>query len=168
MGFFIVWEVTKTETNLQHHGILGMKWGVRRYQNADGTLTKEGKQRKKQQEHNDTLSYRVGSKRLNKRISNMEEQMTSDLASTNRKKQYSVGQRGIVRRETQAALNNPSRTSDVGRATIKGRTLATIGALSASGAAACAGSLVGATAIPVVGIPASMISAGIYWYKSMS
>ena len=28
---------------IEHHGILGMKWGVRRYQNADGTLTPEGK-----------------------------------------------------------------------------------------------------------------------------
>lgn len=30
---------------LQHHGILGMKWGVRRYQNSDGTLTSAGKKR---------------------------------------------------------------------------------------------------------------------------
>ena len=30
---------------LKHYGILGMKWGVRRYQNSDGTLTSVGKKR---------------------------------------------------------------------------------------------------------------------------
>ena len=30
---------------LAHHGILGMKWGIRRYQNKDGSLTPAGKRR---------------------------------------------------------------------------------------------------------------------------
>ena len=30
---------------LEHHGILGMHWGIRRFQNKDGTLTEEGKRR---------------------------------------------------------------------------------------------------------------------------
>lgn len=35
---------------LYHHGIKGMKWGVRRYQNADGSLTPAGKKRAEKQE----------------------------------------------------------------------------------------------------------------------
>ena len=33
------------ESDLQHHGILGQKWGVRRFQNKDGSYTTAGKSR---------------------------------------------------------------------------------------------------------------------------
>lgn len=33
------------EDYLMHYGVKGMKWGVRKYQNADGTLTAKGKKR---------------------------------------------------------------------------------------------------------------------------
>ncbi len=36
---------TSSSNHLEHHGILGQKWGVRRFQNEDGTLTTAGKRR---------------------------------------------------------------------------------------------------------------------------
>lgn len=42
----------RSNDELYHHGVKGMKWGVRRYQNKDGSLTAAGKKRQAKQEYN--------------------------------------------------------------------------------------------------------------------
>lgn len=57
--------------SLAHYGILGMKWGVRRYQNKDGTYTSAGKKRKqKEYIHEDYAN--AHSKKSVKSMSNAE------------------------------------------------------------------------------------------------
>lgn len=67
-----MWSYTHID-ELYHHGIKGQKWGVRRYQNLDGSLTEKGKKRysvigasnrisiveKKSKKPSDSLDYRV-------------------------------------------------------------------------------------------------------------
>lgn len=35
----------ESETELEHHGIMGQQWGIRRFQNKDGSLTDAGRKR---------------------------------------------------------------------------------------------------------------------------
>lgn len=42
----IVRRLPDSELELYHHGIMGMHWGVRRFQNKDGTLTSAGRKRR--------------------------------------------------------------------------------------------------------------------------
>ena len=88
---------TRSETFLQHYGILGQKWGQRRWQNADGTFNTEGKIRyfgsKRAQEVSDdelkdTLS-KVYNKKWNKIPNDEKEQLRNEISSI--KKDFANG-----------------------------------------------------------------------------
>lgn len=50
---------------IAHHGILGQKWGIRRYQNPDGTLTDAGRKRYKSESVDNINNAKGLEKRLN-------------------------------------------------------------------------------------------------------
>lgn len=50
---YILQEGDNKMNELYHYGVLGMRWGVRRFQNKDGSLTSAGKRRFKSVESNE-------------------------------------------------------------------------------------------------------------------
>ena len=92
---------------LYHHGIRGQKWGVRRFQNSDGTLNSAGKRRRadnyaNEQMRRDARIYSKGAvKRINKRMLNGESvsgarSAEADRISRHRKIAESSGHIGSI------------------------------------------------------------------------
>jgi hypothetical protein len=88
------------QTNeLYHWGVKGMKWGVRRYQNKDGTLTAAGKkrmyreqfdmeskERKEQRKYTaDTNRWVKEDMERTKRLTDSSKQLTNELKNANEK-----------------------------------------------------------------------------------
>ena len=82
--------------SLSHYGILGMKWGVRRFENSDGTLTAAGKARygtsEKFHESNYYKKYQAKKKSKRGRVetsnsdtSNSQKLTPEEVAAKNRK-----------------------------------------------------------------------------------
>jgi hypothetical protein len=69
------------EDELYHHGIKGQRWGIRRYQNPDGTLTAEGRARAKA-DYSDIYYKDAGGKRKlsnNERFRKAQDSMAKDM-----------------------------------------------------------------------------------------
>ena len=64
---------------LYHHGILGQKWGVRRYQNKDGSLTSEGKKRRSNNESGKGHPLRDKRKAYKQRVASIQSMSDADL-----------------------------------------------------------------------------------------
>jgi hypothetical protein len=80
---------------LMHHGVLGMHWGVRRYQNKDGSLTAAGRKRA---DKLDSEYQRLTGKKLAKKKS------SADVKKTESKpKSKSIGE--MTNEEIQEKIN---------------------------------------------------------------
>lgn len=96
----MIYQGTSTYYNsdFEHFGIKGMKWGVRRYQNSDGSLTPAGEKRysgevgKSYKRYQDSKKeYKDAVKRYNRKTHNglvVNDEATKDLMKATRNKQY--------------------------------------------------------------------------------
>lgn len=86
----------KMENELYHFGIKGMKWGIRRYQNKDGSLTVAGKKRYSDSSSNNEIKD-LTDQELRDRINRLNlERQYRDLTTPSGQKQVNKGKQFVT------------------------------------------------------------------------
>ena len=83
---------------LYHWGVKGMKWGVRRYQNKDGTLTPAGRKRKRDDYHEDYKKAHDGKSvkyMSNEELRERNKRLNAEAEYDRLKKQTNAGQKAV-------------------------------------------------------------------------
>lgn len=169
---------------LMHHGILGQKWGVRRYQNEDGSYTQAGLER-----YRKTRDYYDSAKRdYRKAKRDYKEGRIGESKLLERKKDYKLAKRELNRDYKQLEKD---RLADRGKdlysegKTVEGynakQGFFNIGAMAAAGIAGVAAAKTGKTIVAKLGetvveapagavaayatLGAAAVAGGVYFHK---
>lgn len=95
------------DNELKHYGVMGMKWGVRRYQNKDGSLTSKGKKRFADVSTNQRLKNRQTKQAINMLYKNSNEaRVKADINRGSANSAYKKADKYVWKSEAAQAKGN--------------------------------------------------------------